>query len=145
MASAFDGETGERLILIDGRDKKKARARKSRKGRFGLMYKVECAEDVITSNKLSHFEARLAIFLFVRTNWDNEVRMSQGAIAEAMSVPASQISRTIKKLVATGIIRVAERGVFEVNPKYFFMGEDDERDYAIKDRSHLFVIDGDLK
>lgn len=104
------------------------------------MYKTECAEDVITSNKLSHFEARLAIFLFVRTDWDNLVRMSQARIAEAMHVPPSQISRTIKKLVGRGIIRSVDHGVFEVNPRYFFMGEDDEREYAIKDRGHLFPI-----
>lgn len=104
------------------------------------MYKMECAEDVITSTQLSHFEARLAIFLFVRTDWENLVRMSQTAIAVSMHVPSSQISRTMKKLISRGIIRVVERGVFEVNPRYFFMGEDDEREYAIKDRGHLFPI-----
>jgi DNA-binding IclR family transcriptional regulator len=104
------------------------------------MYKTECAEDVITSNKLSHFEARLAIFLFVRTDWENLVRMSQAEISQAMHVPASQISRTIKKLINRGIIRSQSKGVFEVNPRYFFMGEDDEREYAIKDRGHLFPI-----
>lgn len=104
------------------------------------MYKTECAEDVITSAKLSHFEARLAVFLFVRTDWENVVRMSQASIATAMHVPSSQISRTMKKLIERGIIRIVERGVFEVNPRYFFMGEDDEREYAIKDRGHLFPI-----
>lgn len=140
MVRAVDHDTGERLILIDGRGSKKARSKKSRKGRFGLMYKMECAEDVITSTQLSHFEARLAIFLFVRTDWENLVRMSQTAIAVSMHVPSSQISRTMKKLISRGIIRVVERGVFEVNPRYFFMGEDDEREYAIKDRGHLFPI-----
>lgn len=140
MVRAIDHDTGEMLLLVDRRGTKKARSKKSRKGRFGLMYKTECAEDVITSNKLSHFEARLAIFLFVRTDWDNLVRMSQARIAEAMHVPPSQISRTIKKLVGRGIIRSVDHGVFEVNPRYFFMGEDDEREYAIKDRGHLFPI-----
>jgi len=139
LVRAFDHDTGERLLLIDGRGKRKARKKRDREGRFGLMYKMECAEDVLTNQALSHFEARLAIFLFVRTDWENQVRMSQSAIATAMHVPDSQISRTVKKLIGRGIIRLVERGVFEVNPRFFFTGEDDEREYAIKDRGHLFT------
>jgi hypothetical protein len=99
--TAIEVETGELLGVVDLRGKQsKARKRENRKGKFGLMYQAECADEILTSPDLSHFEARLAMYMASRVNWDNEVVMTQARMARAFKVPPSQICRALKTLEA---------------------------------------------
>lgn len=124
------------MAAIDLRKKKKPRD-KTKKGRFGLLYKQEC-RDVLTDPDLSHFEARLAMILFSMTNWENQVVMPHEGIAQVIGKPRPQVSKAMKRLQDKGIIRQVQNGVVEVNPLYFFMGEDDERNEAVERMGSFF-------
>jgi Helix-turn-helix domain len=142
VARAYDGDTGERLALLDLRGKgSKARSKANRKGRFALMYQAEC-QDLLTDSELSHFEARLLWFMMSHADWENRLMMTQSMMAKSFKVPPSQISRALRSVEARGYVRCIERGVYEINPLYFYKGDDEEQDQAVEQTHALFSIPG---
>lgn len=80
----------------------------------------------IANMKLNGETASIIFYLLGKTNYDNEIDITQSTIAEELSMDQSNVSKALKILVSKEIIttkKVGSKNAYKLNPDFAFRGK----------------------
>jgi hypothetical protein len=87
----YDAETGERLAVVDLRQRK---SKPNGQSDFYMAYSAE-SDDITTDERLSNFETRLMWFMLNRMEFGNVLHMKQVRMAKALKCrPRRSVERS---------------------------------------------------
>lgn len=116
-------ETGQMLHITQ--------RQKTQDGRNFCMVDLSSAEMVAKAETLHGTEYKVLWFLLSKLDYNNNAILTQSFVAQSLSMPQPQVSASIKKLCATGVIKkinVNGANGYYVDPRFAVKGTRKDKD-----------------
>lgn len=104
---------------------------KPQEGRNFCMLDLTSAEMVAKEDTLHGTEYKVLWYLLSKLDYNNNAILTQAFVAQALSMPQPQVSASIKKLCATGVIKkvnVQGANGYYVDPRFAVKGTRKDKD-----------------